>query len=216
MAIKIFYTHRMEWKTSQSLVEYPDALSFMDERVAAIHKEAAQECVWFLEHPSLYTAGTSAKAQDLLEARFPVFETGRGGEHTYHGPGQRVAYVMLDLKARQASDIKKYVWNLEEWIIRTLGEFGVTGERRCGRVGIWVVRDDGREEKIAAIGVRVRHWITLHGISINVDPDLSHFGGIVPCGISEHGVTSMKALGVDAALDDLDIVLKEKFLEIFT
>ncbi len=206
----------MEFKVSKELVEYPEALSFMDGRVAGIHDGSAEECVWLLEHPPLYTAGTSAKAQDLLDARFPVFETGRGGEHTYHGPGQRVAYAMLDLKARQASDIKKYVWNLEEWIIRTLAEFGIAGERRCGRVGIWVVGADGAESKIAAIGVRVRHWITLHGISLNVDPDLSHFGGIVPCGIAEHGVTSMAALGVSASMEEVDAGLQAKFLEIFS
>jgi len=164
----------------------------------------------------MYTAGTSAKDAGLIDARFPVFKSGRGGEHTYHGPGQRVAYAMLDLKSRQGvPDIKKYVWQLEEWIIRTLAAFDVTGERRCGRVGIWVVRDDGREEKIAAIGVRVRHWITLHGIAINVDPDLAHFGGIIPCGISEHGVTSLKALGVDVGMDEVDAVLKREFCAVF-
>lgn len=205
----------MEWKISQDPVEYEDALRFMDERVAGIHEGRADECVWLLEHPALYTAGTSAKAGDLLEARFPVYESGRGGEHTYHGPGQRVAYVMLDLKRHGGADIKKYVRNLEEWIIRTLGVFGVVGERRCGRVGIWVVRDDGREEKIAAIGVRVRHWITLHGIAINVNPDLSHFGGIVPCGISEHGVTSLQDLGVDVDMEELDRVLQETFAAVF-
>ena len=207
----------MKFKKSNNLVEYPDALAFMDERVAGIRVGEAEECVWFLEHPPMYTAGTSAKADDLLDERFPVFESGRGGEHTYHGPGQRVAYVMLDLKNRQGvPDIKKYVWQLEEWIIQTLSEFGVKGERRCGRVGIWVVRDGGREEKIAAIGVRVRHWITLHGIAINVDPDLSHFGGIVPCGISEHGVTSLKALGVDVSMDEVDAVLEQKFEGVFS
>jgi lipoyl(octanoyl) transferase len=219
-------SNKIEFRTSDQLVEYPDALAFMDARVAGIHGGSAQECVWFLEHPPLYTAGTSAKAQDLLEARFPVYKSGRGGEHTYHGPGQRVAYAMLDLKQRGGADIKKYVRNLEEVIIRTLSEFGIKGERRCGRVGIWVpLSPDGyiatgfgegvQEAKIAAIGVRVRHWITLHGISINVDPDLSHFGGIVPCGISEHGVTSMKALGVDVSVEKLDVVLKQKFLDVF-
>lgn len=206
----------MEFITSKELVSYEEALRVMDERVAGIRAGDEQEAVWFLEHPALYTAGTSAKDADLLEARFPVYKSGRGGEHTYHGPGQRVAYVMMDLKSRQrVPDIKKYVWQLEEWIIRTLAAFGVMGERRCGRVGIWVVRDDGREEKIAAIGVRVRHWITLHGIAINVDPDLSHFGGIVPCGISEHGVTSLKALGVDASMDEVDAVLKAEFGGVF-
>jgi len=200
----------MEWKISMEPVEYPDALSFMDTRVDAIYKGEAEECVWLLEHPPLYTGGTSAKADDLLEARFPVFPSGRGGEYTYHGPGQRVAYVMMDLRARQkAPDVKKYVWQLEEWIIRSLAEFDIKGERRCGRVGIWVVREDGREEKIAAIGVRIRRWVTLHGISINVSPDLSHFGGIVPCGIAEHGVTSMAALGVSAGYGALDKALKK-------
>jgi len=211
----------MEFKTSKDLIAYEDALGFMDARVAGIRAGEAEECVWLLEHPSLYTAGTSAKDVDLLDDRFPVFKSGRGGEHTYHGPGQRVAYAMLDLKARSkvyggVPDIKKYVWQLEEWIIRTLAAFDVKGERRCGRVGIWVVMPDGSESKIAAIGVRVRHWITLHGIAINVDPDLSHFGGIVPCGISEHGVTSLKALGVDASMDEVDAVLQREFDVVFT
>ncbi|MFK7838755.1 MAG: lipoyl(octanoyl) transferase LipB [Bdellovibrionales bacterium] len=210
----------MEFKKSTDLVAYEDALEAMDVRVADIRAGEDVEQVWFLEHPSLYTAGTSAKHEDLLEESksfgFPIFKSGRGGEHTYHGPGQRVAYVMLDLKRRQGvPDIKKYVWQLEEWIIQTLLEFGVTGERRCGRVGIWVVMPDGSESKIAAIGVRVRHWITLHGIAINVDPELSHFGGIVPCGISEHGVTSLKALGVDVSMDELDEVLRREFEAVF-
>ena len=206
----------MDFKISSDLVEYPDALAFMDARVDAIYKGEAEECVWFLEHPPLYTAGTSAKDADLLDARFPVFKSGRGGEHTYHGPGQRIAYVMLDLKKRQQKpDIKDYVLKLEEWIIQTLAEFGVTGERRCGRVGIWVVRDDGREDKIAAIGVRIRRWVTMHGIAINVNPDLSHFGGIVPCGISEHGVTSLADLDVDVGMEEVSEVLKETFKAIF-
>lgn len=206
----------MEWKISDRPVEYPDALSFMDERVAGIYEGSVQECVWFLEHPPLYTAGTSAKGADLLDERFPVYEAGRGGEHTYHGPGQRVAYVMVDLKKRGAPDIKKYVRDLEEWIIQTLAEFDIQGERRCGRVGIWVVMPDGSEKKVAAIGVRVRHWITLHGISININPDLSHFDGIVPCGISEHGVTSLADLGKNIEYQAFDAVLQEKFLGIFT
>lgn len=206
----------MKLKKSTNLVEYPDALSFMDAQVAGIRAEEADECVWLLEHPSMYTAGTSAKDAGLIDERFPVYKSGRGGEHTYHGPGQRVGYVMLNLKERQGvPDIKKYVWQLEEWIIRTLAAFDVVGERRCGRVGIWVVMPDGTESKIAAIGVRVRHWITLHGIAINVDPDLSHFGGIVPCGISEHGVTSLKALGVDASMDEVDAVLQREFGGVF-
>lgn len=206
----------MEWKVSNTQIEYEEALSFMDERVAAIHKHGGEECVWLLEHPSLYTAGTSAKETDLLNADFPVYEAGRGGQYTYHGPGQRVAYVMLDLKEREgAPDIKKYVWNLEEWIIRTLAHFDIKGERRCGRVGIWVVMPDCAEKKIAAIGVRVRHWITLHGIAININPDLSHFGGIVPCGISEHGVTSLHDLGVEVSAEVLDKVLQREFEGVF-
>ncbi|MCB1650565.1 MAG: lipoate-protein ligase B [Alphaproteobacteria bacterium] len=219
----------MEWKISKDLVEYPEALAFMDERVAGI-RAGEDECVWFLEHPALYTAGTSAKPEDLLDARFPVFETGRGGEHTYHGPGQRVAYVMLDLKEQAQKqhsraggnqdprlhgdalkvmpDIKKYVWQLEEWIIRALARFDVQGERRDGRVGIWVVKPDGAEAKIAALGVRVRRWVTLHGVSINVAPDLSHFGGIVPCGISDYGVTSLADLGVTASMEEVDAALQ--------
>ena len=223
----------MQFKTSSDPVEYPDALSFMDGRVQGIYDGVEEECVWFLEHPSLYTAGTSAKAADLLEARFPVFEAGRGGEYTYHGPGQRVAYVMMGLRKRQkAPDIKAYVWFLEEWVIRTLEAFGIKGERICGRVGIWVdcgdplslplrslplpegrgIKGEGERrsmKKIAAIGVRVRRWVTLHGVSINVNPDLSHFGGIVPCGISDAGVTSMKALGVECDYAALDKVLRE-------
>lgn len=199
----------MEWKTSTEPVEYNDALAFMDERVAAIHEGRAGDMVWLLEHPSLYTAGTSAQAGDLLDAQFPVHQTGRGGQYTYHGPGQRIAYVMMDLKKRGgAPDVKRYVCDLEGWIIRTLAEFGIEGHRRDGQVGIWVDGPRG-PEKIAAIGVRVRHWITLHGISINVNPDLSHYKGIVPCGISELGVTSMAALGVDAGMAALDRVLRE-------
>jgi len=202
----------MEWKTSDAPVAYQDALDFMEARVAEIQSGAADECVWLLEHPALYTAGTSAKADDLLDPHFPVHKTGRGGEYTYHGPGQRVAYAMLNLRERQkAPDVKKYVWQLEEWIIRTLAEFGVIGERRCGRVGIWVVMPDGREAKIAAIGVRIKRWVTLHGIAINVNPDLSHFGGIVPCGISEHGVTSLADLGVAASMDDVNAALERNF-----
>ena len=206
----------MDWKISKEPVAYKDALSFMESRVADIYEGRAEECVWLLEHPPLYTAGTSADAKDLLDPRFPVYEAGRGGEYTYHGPGQRVAYVMRNLRAHSnVPDVKKYVWQLEEWIIRALADFGVKGERRCGRVGIWVVREDGREEKIAAIGVRIRRWVTFHGIAINVDPDLSHFGGIVPCGIAEHGVTSLHDLGIDVTLEDLDLVLKKKFMEVF-
>ncbi len=206
----------MEWITAKKPVEYANALNFMDSRVAEIHAGRAPECVWLLEHPSLYTAGTSAKAGDLLDARFPVHETGRGGEYTYHGPGQRVAYVMVDLKKRGAPDVKRYVCDLERWIIATLGEFGIKGECIDGRIGVWVPPSpDGfgvtsGNKKIAAIGVRIRHWITLHGISINVNPDLSHFSGIVPCGISDAGVTSIQELlGHDVTMAELDAALKK-------
>lgn len=205
----------MEWKISAEPVDYEEAVAFMDERVAAIHEGRAGELVWLLEHPPLYTAGTSAKEGDLLDPRFPVFKTGRGGEYTYHGPGQRVAYVILDLKKRQKlPDIKEYVCGLEQWVIDALGEFGIEGHRRKGQVGIWVETPKGTE-KIAAIGVRVRHWITMHGISINVSPDLSHYSGIVPCGISEFGVTSMKKLGAGAGMAELDSILQKKWPEIF-
>lgn len=209
----------MEFKISQEPVPYEDAVAFMDARVEAIHKGLEEECIWMLEHPALYTAGTSAQDSDLLDPRFPVYKTGRGGEYTYHGPGQRVVYAMLDLKRRQSQpDIKKYIWQLEEVIIRSLASFGVVGERREGRVGIWV--DMGAhgggmgESKIAAIGVRIRRWVTLHGIAVNVNPDLSHFGGIVPCGISEHGVTSLEQLGV-IDKSNLDENLRKNFEDIF-
>lgn len=199
----------IEWKISEDLIPYGDAVSSMEGRVADIRENAKNELVWLLEHPPLYTAGTSADDSDLLDSRFPVHKTGRGGEYTYHGPGQRVAYVMLDLKKRQTKpDIKKYVWQLEEWIIRTLAEFDIKGERRQGRVGIWVALPDGSESKIAAIGVRIRHWVSYHGISINVNPDLSHFSGIVPCGIANHGVTSLHDLGKTISMAELDDALK--------
>lgn len=206
----------MEWIKATSPVSYPDAAAFMERRVGDIRTGAADEAVWLLEHPPLYTAGTSAKQGDLLEARFPVYQTGRGGEYTYHGPGQRVAYVMLDLKKRQsAPDIKRYVWQLEEWIIRSLGTFGVHGERRAGRVGIWVEGPRG-EAKIAAIGVRVRRWVAYHGIAVNVDPDLSHFSGIVPCGIKDYGVTSLaEMLGRAVPLDELDAALERNWADVF-
>ena len=205
----------MEWKISQELIEYQDAVDAMEGRVADIRAGAQGDLVWLLEYPPLYTSGTSAKPSDLLNAKFPVFETGRGGQFTYHGPGQRVAYVILDLKRRQQEpDIKRYVWQLEEWVIRSLAHFGVTGERREGRVGIWVVTLSG-EKKIAAVGVRIRHWVTYHGISINVNPDLSHFDGIVPCGISDLGVTSLRDLGKSTTLADLDAVLTREFTTVF-
>ena len=210
LALHSFYSilNAMEIINSDQLVEYDDALSFMEQRVADIHAGHKDDAVWFLEHPSLYTAGTSAKEGDLLDDRFPVYKTGRGGQYTYHGPGQRVVYLILDLKRRQQQpDIKKYIWNLEEVIIRSLADFGITGERRHGRVGIWVVQGQS-ENKIAAIGVRVRHWVAYHGIAINLAPDLSHFGGIVPCGIQEHGVTSFEKLGVDCTMGQLDAAVE--------
>lgn len=204
-----------EWRISSDPVPYTQAVDWMEQRVAAIRNDRAADCVWLLEHPPLYTAGTSADAADLLQPdRFPVFHSGRGGEYTYHGPGQRIGYVMLDLKQR-GQDIRRFVRDLESWVIATLAAFGVTGERREGRVGVWVVRDDGREDKIAAIGVRVRRWVSFHGISINVAPDLEHFSGIVPCGIQDHGVTSLADLGIDASMAEVDAVLKQAFLTIF-
>ena len=205
----------MEWIVSDTPQDYKSAVFAMEERVAAIRAGEASDLVWLLEHPPLYTAGTSANPSDLLNPRFPVFETGRGGEYTYHGPGQRVAYVMLDLKKRQqAPDIKKYVCQLEEWVIRSLAHFGIKGERRDGRIGIWVVTPSG-EKKIAAVGVRIRHWVTYHGIAINVHPDLSHFEGIVPCGIREFGVTSFHDLGKPISMKELDAVLEKEFEAVF-
>jgi lipoyl(octanoyl) transferase len=205
----------MEIKISTQPVQYDDALSVMESRVAEIHAGTAPGLLWLLEHPPLYTAGTSADPADLLDPQFPVHETGRGGQYTYHGPGQRVGYVILDLKkVGQGPDIKKYIWCLEEWIIRALARFDVVGERRAGRVGIWVVTPSG-EAKIAAIGVRVRHWVAFHGVSINRAPDLSHFKGIVPCGISEHGVTSLKDLGFSVDAETLDRAMVECFADVF-
>ena len=209
----------VEWRVEPGLTAYPDAVAAMEQRVAAIRDNAAPELIWLVEHPPLYTAGTSARQEDLLEPeRFPVFKSGRGGEFTYHGPGQRVVYVMLDLK-RRSPDLRRFVHDLEEWIIRSLASFSVTGERREGRVGIWVERRDplvgGREDKVAAIGVRVRRWVTYHGLAINVEPDLSHFDGIVPCGIAEHGVTSLVDLGLPVGLADLDVALEASFENIF-
>jgi lipoyl(octanoyl) transferase len=206
----------IEWRRERRLVPYPEALQTMEERVAAIAEKRAPELVWLLEHPPLYTAGTSARPRDLIQPhRFPVYEAGRGGQYTYHGPGQRVGYVMLDLQRRGRADLRRYVRDLEEWLIRTLAAFGVRGERRPDRVGIWVARPDGAEEKIAAIGVRVRRWVTYHGVSINRDPDLSHFEGIVPCGIADRDVTSLAKLGVQVSAEELDRVLVEEFVAVF-
>ena len=209
----------VDWAIADGLVPYERALAAMDERVAAIVAGTAPELVWLIEHPPLYTAGTSARPDDLIDARFPVFSAGRGGQFTYHGPGQRVAYVMLDLK-RRAPDVRRFVCTLEDWIMRTLAAFGVAGERREDRIGVWVRRPDkgeAREDKIAAIGIRVRHWVSLHGIALNVAPDLSHFSGIVPCGVANprHGVTSLADLGVTATMAEVDAVLRREFEELF-
>jgi lipoyl(octanoyl) transferase len=209
----------VEWQVSEAPIPYPDAVAAMESRVAAIAAGQAPEHVWLLEHPPLYTSGTSGKAGDLLEARFPLFETGRGGQLTYHGPGQRVAYVMLDLKRRQP-DVRAYVAGLEQWIIRTLDAFNVKGERREDRVGVWVKRPDkgaGFEDKIAAIGVRLRRWVSFHGISINVEPDLAHFSAIVPCGVVDprYGVTSLVDLGLPVTMADVDVALRQAFEEVF-
>lgn len=206
-----------EWKTAEGLVPYPQALAEMEARVADIQQKTAPELVWLLEHPPLYTAGTSAREADLIRKDFPVYEAGRGGQYTYHGPGQRVAYAMLDLKSRAAPqhpDLRAYVKQLEAWIIATLKEFGIQGELREGRIGVWVV-DGGREAKIAALGIRVKQWVAYHGIALNVAPDLSHYGGIVPCGISEYGVTSLAQLGVKASMAEVDDALKRCFSQIF-
>lgn len=207
----------MEWKHSDRPVPYPDAVAFMEARAADIRAGRADETVWLLEHPPLYTAGTSAKAADLLDSRrFPVYETGRGGEYTYHGPGQRVGYVMLDLKRRyapEAPDLRDYVKKLERWLIATLAHFGVEGGTRDGRIGIWVNTPTG-EAKIAALGIRVRQGVSYHGIALNVNPDLTHFAGIVPCGIREFGVTSLEALGIHEKLRAVDLVLERCFKEI--
>ena len=192
---------------------YPEAVAAMEARAEAIAAGAAGEQVWLLEHPPIYTAGTSARDEDLLEARFPVFRTGRGGQYTYHGPGQRIGYVMLDLKRRKP-DVRAFVFDLEQWLIETLAFFNVKGERRQSRVGIWVVRGD-REDKIAALGVRIRRWVTFHGISLNVEPDLSHFSGIVPCGVSDHGITSLADLGIPVSTADVDVALQQAFRKVF-
>ncbi len=208
--------NNVEWTISPAPIGYEDALAVMEETVADIRAGTSPEQVWLLEHPSLYTAGTSAKESDLIDARFPVYPTGRGGQYTYHGPGQRVGYVMLDLKKRQQTpDIKQYICDLEQWVINTLQVFDIKGERRQGRVGIWVVKPDGSEAKIAAIGVRIRHWVTYHGISINLNPDLDAFSGIVPCGISDAGVTSFEDLGIKATMADLDATLQDNFTKVF-
>ena len=203
----------MQWTISDLPVAYPEALARMETRAAAIAGGDAGELVWLLEHPPIYTAGTSAKDSDLLEARFPVYRTGRGGQFTYHGPGQRIGYAMLDLKTRKP-DVRAYVRDLEQWLIETLAQFNVKGERREGRVGIWVQRGS-REDKIAALGVRIKRWVTLHGVALNVEPDLTHFSGIVPCGVTAHGVTSLADLGIAVSMADVDVALKQSFKKVF-
>ncbi len=207
----------VDWLVSEGLTSYAEAVAFMDARVADIVDGRAPEAVWLLEHPPVYTGGTSASNAELIDRRFPVHRVGRGGQFTYHGPGQRVVYVMLDLRRREP-DVRKFVATLEEWIIRALARFNVRGERREHRIGVWVRRPDkgdGPEDKIAAIGVRIRRWVTLHGLSFNVEPDLSHFSGIVPCGIREHGVTSLAALGIPATMADADAALRDAWEEVF-
>ncbi|CUH76621.1 lipoyl(octanoyl) transferase LipB [Tropicibacter naphthalenivorans] len=213
----------MEWKITDGLTPYEDALTFMEARAEAIANGEAEECIWLLEHPPLYTAGTSAKIEDLKDPdRFPVYPSKRGGQYTYHGPGQRVVYVMLDLNKR-GKDVRLFVQKLEAWVIATLGEFGLTGHIREGRVGVWIERPDRprtpsghtAEDKIAAIGIRLRKWVSFHGISINVEPELEHFGGIVPCGITEYGVTSLVDMGLPVGMDDLDVALRRQFTEVF-
>jgi len=210
----------IDWMISDQLVDYQQAVQFMEQRVHDISVGKAPETVWLVEHPALYTAGTSADISELVDAdRFPVYKTGRGGRYTYHGPGQRVAYVMMDL-SRRGRDVRRYVADLENWVIETLASFTIIGERREGRVGIWVRRGApanplAREDKVAAIGVRIRKWVSFHGISINVEPDLSHFDGIVPCGIREHGVTSLWDLGITATLPEVDSALMNAFEKVF-
>ena len=213
----------VEWITSNELVDFREAEAWMEERASLIAANRADECIWLVEHPPLYSAGTSAKIEDLTDpTRFPVFETRRGGQYTYHGPGQRVVYVMLDV-GKRGRDVRRFVQDLESWVIETLKSFTVSGEIKEGRVGVWVERHDNplsstgevREDKIAAIGIRLRKWISFHGISINVDPNLAHFSGIVPCGIQQHGVTSLVDLGLPVAMEDVDIALKKQFASIF-
>ena len=213
----------VEWITSKGLTSFEHAVSFMEARAAAIHAGTEDEAIWLVEHPALYTAGTSAKPEDLTDPhRFPVFQAKRGGQYTYHGPGQRVAYVMLDVSKR-GQDVRRFVNDMETWIIATLAEFNVVGERREGRVGVWVTRPEkpplpdgsARDDKIAALGIRLRKWVSFHGLSINVDPDLSHFDGIVPCGIHGHGVTSLVDLGSPVTMADVDVALKRTFVQVF-
>lgn len=204
-----------EWQVSEGLIPYPNALFAMDQRVKAIQAGEKGDLVWLLQHPPLYTAGTSAKTADLLNPQFPVFEAGRGGQYTYHGPGQRIAYVMLDLSLRE-KDVRAYVHALEEWLIRALARLGVTALRREGRVGLWVARGNtGLDDKIAAIGVRISKWVTFHGIALNVAPDISHYAGIVPCGIRDHGITSLALLGKTTDMKEVDAALRAAWDDVF-
>jgi lipoyl(octanoyl) transferase len=213
----------VDWITSDAPVDYQEATDFMEARAAAIAAGEADECIWLLEHPPLYTAGTSARVEDLTDPdRFPVYPSKRGGRYTYHGPGQRVVYVMLDV-GKRGHDVRRFVQQLEDWVIRALAEFNLTGHIRCGRVGVWIERPDKprtttgeiAEDKIAAIGIRLRKWVSFHGISINVEPDLEHFTGIVPCGITEHGVTSLVDMGLPVTMADVDVALRRSFDEVF-
>ncbi|MEP1587390.1 MAG: lipoyl(octanoyl) transferase LipB [Tateyamaria sp.] len=213
----------VEWITTPGLTDYRDAESWMEARATAIAAGEAEECIWLLEHPALYTAGTSAKAVDLTDPdRFPVHQTRRGGQYTYHGPGQRVAYTLLDV-GKRGHDVRAFVQDLEAWVIATLDTFNITGHIRDGRVGVWVERPDKpppiggqmAEDKIAAIGIRLRKWVSFHGLSINVEPDLGHFDGIVPCGITDHGVTSLVDLGLPVTMDDVDVALRQSFGAVF-
>lgn len=219
MSESVYSPDAVQWRITKALTPYSEAHDYMIDKALSIATQGDQEEVWLLEHPPLYTAGTSANITDLVDPdKFDVFKTGRGGQYTYHGPGQRVGYVMLDLRKR-GRDVAAFVRGLEQWIINTLAEFDIKAERRCGRVGVWVVRQDNQglevEEKIAAIGVRLKKWVSFHGISINLNPDLSHFAGIVPCGISDHGVTSFQALGKHISMSELDTALRRNFEDIF-
>ena len=204
----------VEWKVSDRQIAYPDAIAEMEKRNASVQAGKEPELVWLLEHPPLYTAGTSSDPAELLSSQFPVYETGRGGRHTYHGPGQRVGYLVLNLKNHN-SDIRAFVHALEDWVIAALAEFEVTARAVDGRVGIWCDTPEGQEAKIGAIGIRVRRWVTMHGFSVNISPDLDHFNGIIPCGISEYPVTSLQQLGIDAGLSDFDVALKKTASEFF-
>lgn len=213
--MSLFSNHPVAWRVSPGLTSYPDAVADMEARARGIANGEMGEQIWLLEHPPLYSAGTSAKPSDLVQPdRFDVYSSGRGGQYTYHGPGQRVAYAMLDLRLR-GRDVSAFVRGLEQWIINTLAQLEVTAERKAGRVGVWVTHDDGREEKIAAIGVRLKKWVSFHGIAINVSPDLSHFSGIVPCGILDHGVTSLGALGKTTDMAAVDVAMRASFETIF-